>query len=348
MNHIGLKIKELRKKNDMTQEKLAEYLNVSFQAVSKWETGVAAPDLSLIVPLSRLLGVSTDELFGISKEKEDPRMAQLREQWGDTWDSGDTAKRYEISKTAVKEYPGNFEFLIWLADSESSYADHNCDDSDDAKRHYENAVRYYEMIIEDCSDTKIKNDAIYGIVMNLPIIGRREEAVAYAKQHPKSNELLKWCLTGEERKINRQEMILQKLYDLVFELEYDQNDLAALQASEKIIKTVLDDGNYLWFDSALMSNLVFQAQCLVRLGQHDAAMEKLNESREHAIAFERIYQNETPLSYTCALLDKLTYAPKDASRIGMTSPTEDFFEYVSRDGFAPLRAREDFKVLIAK
>lgn len=39
MAHIGIKIKELRKKKDMTQEKLAEYLHVSFQAVSKWETG---------------------------------------------------------------------------------------------------------------------------------------------------------------------------------------------------------------------------------------------------------------------------------------------------------------------
>ena len=65
MTHIGLKIKELRKKKDMTQEKLAEYLNVSFQAVSKWETGAASPDLSMIVPLARLLGVSTDELFGL-------------------------------------------------------------------------------------------------------------------------------------------------------------------------------------------------------------------------------------------------------------------------------------------
>ncbi len=41
MKHIGLRIKELRKKKDMTQEKLGEYLNVSFQAVSKWETGVS-------------------------------------------------------------------------------------------------------------------------------------------------------------------------------------------------------------------------------------------------------------------------------------------------------------------
>ena len=80
MAHIGIKIKELRKKKDMTQEKLAEYLNVSFQAVSKWETGAASPDLSMIVPLARLLDVTTDELFGVDSNEEvlhqEPRSEQ--------------------------------------------------------------------------------------------------------------------------------------------------------------------------------------------------------------------------------------------------------------------------------
>ena len=79
MAHIGIKIKELRKKKDMTQEKLAEYLNVSFQAVSKWETGAASPDLSMIVPLARLLDVTTDELFGVDSNEELLRQEKLKE-----------------------------------------------------------------------------------------------------------------------------------------------------------------------------------------------------------------------------------------------------------------------------
>ena len=65
MDHIGQKIKELRKKADLTQDRLAEMLGVSAQAVSKWEVGSASPDLSLIAPLCRVFGVTADELLGI-------------------------------------------------------------------------------------------------------------------------------------------------------------------------------------------------------------------------------------------------------------------------------------------
>ena len=41
MNNIGQRIKELRKKNDLTQEALADFLGITYKAVSKWECGVS-------------------------------------------------------------------------------------------------------------------------------------------------------------------------------------------------------------------------------------------------------------------------------------------------------------------
>ena len=56
MNNIGERIKLLRKKNDMTQEKLADYLGVTYQSVSKWECGINTPDISLnSSPIQELL-----------------------------------------------------------------------------------------------------------------------------------------------------------------------------------------------------------------------------------------------------------------------------------------------------
>lgn len=61
---FGKILRELRKEAKMTQEQLAQRLAISPQAVSRWETGFAMPDVSLIVPIANLLEVSTDVLLG--------------------------------------------------------------------------------------------------------------------------------------------------------------------------------------------------------------------------------------------------------------------------------------------
>ena len=61
---LGPNIRRLRVKHGMTQKELAEYLNVSMQAVSKWERGYAYPDLALLLPIACLFSVTLDELFG--------------------------------------------------------------------------------------------------------------------------------------------------------------------------------------------------------------------------------------------------------------------------------------------
>jgi len=61
---LGRNIRRLRSASGMTQRELAEYLHVSVQAVSKWETGSSYPDLVLLLPMARLFSVTLDELFG--------------------------------------------------------------------------------------------------------------------------------------------------------------------------------------------------------------------------------------------------------------------------------------------
>lgn len=65
------KIVRLRKKNGWSQEELAEQMNVSRQAVSKWEGAQAIPDLEKLLQLSKLFGVTTDYLLKDEKEGEE-------------------------------------------------------------------------------------------------------------------------------------------------------------------------------------------------------------------------------------------------------------------------------------
>ena len=60
---LGKRISMYRKAKNMTQEDLAQKLGVTSQAVSKWETDSACPDISLLPRLASLLGVSVDALL---------------------------------------------------------------------------------------------------------------------------------------------------------------------------------------------------------------------------------------------------------------------------------------------
>ena len=67
---LGKKLYELRKREGFSQEELAERLCVSRQAVSKWECGESLPDTDNLIEISRLYGVSLDELVGNVPKKQ--------------------------------------------------------------------------------------------------------------------------------------------------------------------------------------------------------------------------------------------------------------------------------------
>ncbi len=71
-NKTGAFIAQLRKENNLTQKELAEKINVTDKAVSRWETGKGFPEVSLLIPLSDALDISVNELLTgerIEKEK---------------------------------------------------------------------------------------------------------------------------------------------------------------------------------------------------------------------------------------------------------------------------------------
>lgn len=74
---LGRRIARLRLAKTATQERLAKELNVSPQAVSKWENDINYPDISLLPDLARFLGVSVDELLsGASTSTQEGATAQ--------------------------------------------------------------------------------------------------------------------------------------------------------------------------------------------------------------------------------------------------------------------------------
>lgn len=68
---IGENIRSFRKKNDLTQETLAERLGVSYQSISRWENGATYPDLEMLPAIAEALAVTIDELLGMPDRRKE-------------------------------------------------------------------------------------------------------------------------------------------------------------------------------------------------------------------------------------------------------------------------------------
>lgn len=104
--NLGEKIRSLRKAKNISQEILAQYLGVSFQAVSKWENGDTMPDVTMIPAIASFFDVSTDELFDFNRLDTERKVQQACWDIAD-WRNEDPEKAEKAYRDLLKQYPGN-------------------------------------------------------------------------------------------------------------------------------------------------------------------------------------------------------------------------------------------------
>ena len=146
MIKLGEKIKFLRKQKNLSQEVLANYLGISFQAVSKWESGVTMPDVTMIPAIASFFGVSTDELFDFNlyeTERQVDAICDEAYRYRDT----DVAKAEKILREGLRRYPGNDRIL------------NNLLYTMDYRTRTEEVITLCKSLIETTRDDAVKYDA---------------------------------------------------------------------------------------------------------------------------------------------------------------------------------------------
>jgi len=109
---FGQRLKILRKEASLTQGDLAEQLMVTVQTVSKWECDTSMPDISQLIPLSAILGVTTDCLLGVGRNEKEDR-EKLLQQINDlgnhyncqSYENNADYMAYELYREYTKKYP---------------------------------------------------------------------------------------------------------------------------------------------------------------------------------------------------------------------------------------------------
>lgn len=338
-------IKALRRNSGMTQEKLAEILSISPQAVSRWETDIAMPDISLIPPIANLFGVTTDFLLGMDTYQKDMRKAEFDEAFFEYWKHDDKEKNYRIAVQAAAEYPGNMEYVEWLASAEYYVSFSQSDDSEQ-KRLLESSVSHYNVVLDNAKGSKLLDQALSGIVLALCELGRKSEAKKYAEriQNENSrNDSIAWCLEGEEQIRHYQKIVEESLNDFIYRLRLAPATMESCEAIEKVLAILFPDGNYQYYHSALQYSSCTKAMLLCREFRFDEAIEALKKAKYHAEEMTK-YSKKTEYRFTTPLFNRVA-GEKPATDSTVTD-VDEFRDCLTNNRiFDSIRDREDFKEL---
>lgn len=109
--NIGEQIKKLRQRSGISQETLARHIGVTAQAVSRWETGITAPDISLLPALAYYFQVSIDTLCEYHPEETAEALDDMFDRYFSTL-SRDVGTAKEILDVALKRFPGNEQLQL--------------------------------------------------------------------------------------------------------------------------------------------------------------------------------------------------------------------------------------------
>lgn len=172
---IGSTIKKLRHEHDMTQEKLAELLNLTAAAISGWECDRNLPDVSQIPLLSHIFGVSADILLGIDLSAQEENIEKIIIEAS----RRSERERVDIYRIGLAKYPASYRLMSNLADALSYDGEPETYNSRLKER-----IALYEKVREGTHDAYLKNYAEGRLCRIYLHQGDREAALKIAENVP--------------------------------------------------------------------------------------------------------------------------------------------------------------------
>ena len=362
--NIGSVIKKLRRDRDITQEKFAEYMHVSPQAVSRWENGAAYPDIETIPAIATFFGVTTDLLLGVDEDTREQTVQEYLTEYKRLMPTGEEDKRFELIKEAKEKFPGDFRILIRYAD-ELAATPYSRPDGELKMTQEEFNVCQQEIIsicnniIEDCTDDKIRYDAINALSMAYLELKDEESAEREAMRLPT-------YLQG-------QEMALMHFYDWDTEehIKYIQEHLETLTWSmwiwirtavwgqsdpEKkitlcrkalgIYEIMYEGGDYFLENCMIAQIWEHITDAYLQMGDKESALDALEKVIDSEIAYI-----ETPhdIKHTSILFDRLVFSRDELLTNCTWTDAERVLDYLNTHGnLTPIRDTERFKAQVER
>ena len=319
--NLGMKIRELRRRDGRTQEALADALGVTSQAVSRWEAGGSYPDMQMIPAIANYFGITIDELFGYQNNR-DAKIDKIIDQFNsfniyaradDDWVDECVA----VLREGLADFPQNERLLITLADalSEAGWRRYHewidYDDEGFVRRNYDRhkqndfwteAIKICENLTVNATDSTIVTKANSILVLLYKNRGETEKAISCAERMPALKDcreiLLAGATDGKQQAMYNGEFLLeaarwfskQLVYGLMANRKNYDSDMPIekLKGAIDIFFLICDDGNLGKRHDDLIGLYLYLSRLQWERGYHDEAFVSLDAALEHARALETL------------------------------------------------------------
>lgn len=296
MLNLGETIKKARRARDLTQEQLAEYLNLSISAVSQWESGRTMPDITAIPSICNLLGISADTLLGIDLARREEKIKSIRDEAGRYSGRGYYDEARSLLEGGLGEFPDSYELmndLMFVAYWQRQERNEACLDE---------AIRLGEAILAGCTEDTIRHSAIQILCYSYTDRGEIERAKALARKMPilciAQEGLMAYIEQGTAGYRAIQEEIDSLLQTLTVRLgcmnvkldddssAYTPAELAALNDKRlALFALMFEDGGYGFYHTHLCDIHREQAAYFAKIGDAAGTLHHLTAAADHAINF---------------------------------------------------------------
>lgn len=306
------KLKELRAKKNITQEQLARHLQISPQAVSKWERNEGYPDIMLLPRIALYFDVTIDDLLGIEKERIKEQIKAWEDESYAYEAKGDVMANHALWEAAYAEYPNEVQVIyqysralwnVFMLDTKKNRA------------YGEKMVVLGEELLEITADQDTRTGVIQILVYAYDELGDQEKAKKYAWMMGSfwtcREMLLSNIMDGEEGLEWKQNFLC---YALTHQFVQQAIDIARQYTDEERIKVyhtmfaiydaVYPNGDY-GFEAVHISNYYGTlAYLYAKMGNREGTLDALREAVRFALMFDR--KENDGQQYTSPLFNKLT------------------------------------------
>ena len=302
---IDKQLRELRHKRGNTQEDLANFLSISFQAVSKWERGESLPDIALLPKIAAFYGVSVDELLGVGEIRKQEKIHEYRVKSFELARSGRNDERIGMWREAYAEFPNDLDIITELMYAIFSGRDEQL---------YDEAIEYGERILRESTAESQRSSAIQILCLIYSNKGNKEKAKEYANMsnniYTSTEVLLSHVLDGDEGIQYNMDLMLQSL-DIIAtsEIKLCQNDdykrcLWLHEFCLKIMELFFDDGFYGIYAMYAEQRHMYLAKIYQsHIKDEQKAYEHLKEAVKFAKQYDGLPESPSSIVYTSTLLN---------------------------------------------